>query len=650
MKKIIADIREHLVHNRFPEADALAKQGLSESPENAELLYLAGCIALNYKQFDTAINCLEHAIQVAPNNAEGRLNLGICYHSIGRLDDAIRCYLEASQLDSKCLQAYVNLGFAQRDSNDLIGALDSFYAAIQLNADHIGAIQGMTSVLGRAITTSYDQMVADMLVQLLHSPYSDHLSLAPAAACQLNHFFGLQDDSNATKKFYAEEVLFNCYLTKCVNTNATLEFALTDTRRNQMLFATPNLALEVLLGTQGFINEYVFAKQHDETEKLQCLKNELEDLLSMGDVSGVKIRQLALFAMYAPLSDLEGAEKLLEHQSITNDATLAPLLELTLVNYLAEQNIKSQIESFCAVEDKTSQEVRGQYEANPFPRWVHAPIQINTSPAALLKDQFPHFIAPEFLSEKCRILIAGCGTGQQVAHIALKHPHAKILAFDLSKSSIAYAIRMTKELGISNVEFRHGDILEAGLLEGQFDYIESIGVLHHMKEPIEGWRVLTGLLRDYGVFRIGLYSKRGRQGVFAARTVIADEGIGSSAEDIANFRQRIFNNPPVGNFNRIKERADFYTTSNVRDLLFHVQETNYTPKRLHDEIAELELDFVGFEEFRKLGINDEYHARFPDDPSLTNLLNWEKFEEAQEEPLEGYVFWCQKQPEHVIND
>jgi len=633
------DAREHLLNKRYADAEAVLNKGLAAFPNDSGLLHLAGHLALNSGQYAEAVPLLEKALQANNTSAAILLDLGMGYQTVGRLDDAAQCYRSAAQLDSGHIQARANLGFVLRAQGDLIGALEWFHGAIQLDAHHIGAVQGMTSVLGRAITPGYVPMIADMLVQLFHSPYADYGVLAPAAACQLTHLFTIQDDGSMTQQLDGTNTLLKCYLTKCANTDPTLEFALTTARRDQLLSGTPNFALAELLGVQCFINEYVFHQKDDERNQVQSLKSKLESALSTNAQLSEFQDDLILFAMYAPLSDLDGAAKIVHD---TYDPELASLVELTLENTIEEQAIKSEIKSFCSVEDETSKKVRGQYEVNPFPRWVHAPIENSVHPGAMLSEMFPYFSPPEFLKEDIRILIAGSGTGQHVAHVALKYPHAKILTFDLSKSSLAYAIRMTRKLGITNVEFRHGDILQAGVLEGPFDIIESIGVLHHMGVPVEGWRVLTSLLREGGMFRCGLYCERGRQGVFAARDIIARESIGDSAEEIAAFRQRIYFDPPPGDFTRIKERADFYTTSNVRDLLFHVQEDNYTPKRLHDEITELGLTFVGFEEFEDHGINDEYRNMFPSDAALSNLLNWEEFEKSQEEPMEGYVFWCQK--------
>ena len=76
---------------------------------------------------------------------------------------------------------------------------------------------------------------------------------------------------------------------------------------------------------------------------------------------------------------------------------------------------------------------------------------------------------------------------------------------DLSLASLAYAKRKTTELEITNIEYLQADILKLDQLEQKFDIIESAGVLHHMDEPMAGWRVLTDLLKPGGLMMIGLY-------------------------------------------------------------------------------------------------------------------------------------------------
>ena len=73
---------------------------------------------------------------------------------------------------------------------------------------------------------------------------------------------------------------------------------------------------------------------------------------------------------------------------------------------------------------------------------------------------------------------------------------------DLSLASLTYAQRKTNELGICNLQYLQADILSLNQLNKKFDIIESTGVLHHMKEPIVGWRVLKELLNSGGLMKM----------------------------------------------------------------------------------------------------------------------------------------------------
>ena len=131
-----------------------------------------------------------------------------------------------------------------------------------------------------------------------------------------------------------------------------------------------------------------------------------------------------------------------------------------------------------------------------------------------------------------KILIAGCGTGQQSIEVARQFPAATLLAVDLSTASLAYATRRARELGVTNVEHMQADILKLGTIGRTFDMIQAVGVLHHLGDPWAGWRTLLPLLRPGGVMLVGLYSERARRDVVAARTFIAERGYGSTPAEI----------------------------------------------------------------------------------------------------------------------
>ena len=102
-------------------------------------------------------------------------------------------------------------------------------------------------------------------------------------------------------------------------------------------------------------------------------------------------------------------------------------------------------------------------------------------------------------------------------------------------SSLAYAKRKTEELGVTNIEYMQADILKLTKLDRQFDIIESAGVLHHMNNPMAGWKVLVDCLRDGGLMKIGLYSELARQSVVAMRLEISQSGIGSNDAEMKSL-------------------------------------------------------------------------------------------------------------------
>ena len=83
--------------------------------------------------------------------------------------------------------------------------------------------------------------------------------------------------------------------------------------------------------------------------------------------------------------------------------------------------------------------------------------------------------------------------------------NCNVLSMDLSLTRLSYAIRKTRELGITNIEYMQGDILKIDQLGRLFDIIESVGILHHMDDPLTGWKVLVDRLRSGGLMKVGLY-------------------------------------------------------------------------------------------------------------------------------------------------
>ena len=126
--------------------------------------------------------------------------------------------------------------------------------------------------------------------------------------------------------------------------------------------------------------------------------------------------------------------------------------------------------------------------------------------------------------------------------------------------------------------------------------------------------------------RVGLYSEHGRRAVVRARELIAREGFEADVQGIRACRAAIKRRADDELLGKLLLSADFYSMSGCRDLLFHVQEHRFTLPQIQALLDELNLRFMDFE-FEDGGVAAvRYRSRFPDDPQMTNLANWDRIE------------------------
>ena len=308
---------------------------------------------------------------------------------------------------------------------------------------------------------------------------------------------------------------------------------------------------------------------------------------------------------------------------------------------LGEDVIAQNIPALSDVDDGVSRKVREQYEESPYPRWVKLAI----APKEKSVAEFCNEAKLQLHSENIKsvfspsILVAGCGTGQHSIETASRFANCKVTAVDLSRASLAYAQRKTSELGITSVEYLQADILNLGELGEEFDIIESSGVLHHMDDPMAGWRVLADLLKAGGLMKIGLYSELARRHILKTRGEIELQGIGTSEFEIRQFRRSLAASHNE-NHESLTKWPDFFSLSELRDLIFHVQEHRFTLPKIHKSLNELGLKFCGFENADVVG---QFKRSFGNRSDACDLSQWHQFEEENPRTFAGmYQFWCQK--------
>lgn len=392
------------------------------------------------------------------------------------------------------------------------------------------------------------------------------------------------------------------------------------------------------LARQCFINDFVFAVSDDEAAAVQRRRD--------GIVEGIAARTavapaaVALLASYEPLGSLPEATR----AALADRSWPTPLRQVVMqqiVEPAEERALAAAMPQLTGIDDDVSRQVRAQYEESPYPRWVFsatvpAPVAIDRH----LRDQFP---TAQFnllgAREPFDVLVAGCGTGRHAIEVAQSYPDARVLAVDLSLSSLAYAARKTPAHLAEAISYGQADILKLGNIGRTFDLIECRGVLHHLRDPQQGLRALLPLLRPDGVMKIGLYSEAARADIVRAQAFIAEQGFAATADGIRRCRQALLAHPEL---KALAMWGDFYSTSDCRDLLFHVQESRTTIPQIKMMLAQAGLRFIGFE-FAPAVLASLRGLFAQAGWSMNNLDHWSACEDAQPDLFRGmYQFAAQK--------
>lgn len=601
---------------------------------------------------------IRRALQLAPDFTRALGNLGVLLKDQGRLDEATSVYRRLTQIAPNDIDGLNGLASALAAQGDATGALETIHHSLRAG-ETAKARRIFVDIVKRVHWAGDNREVRHMLARALTVPWArpDELARTSASLVKQNADIGagvaraaqawprslpaLELFGPGGPKALAEDGLLLALLVSAQNIDVEFERFLTMARRVLLEVATGNdgdgggLEFYAALARQCFINEYVFF--HGEEEILQAAK--LRDALAAALETGAPVSPLRLLAVaaYFPLHSLSGAVRLL-------DRTWPPPVSAVLTQQAREPEeevrLRAAIPRLTPIEDRISRLVQDQYEENPYPRWVRMPpVEQATSIAKYLRRKFPAAVFRGGSGgEIADFLSAGCGTGQLALEIA-QGVAARVLAIDLSLSSLGYAARKARELGLGGIEFAQADLLGLPALGRSFDVVECSGVLHHMADPFAGWRALLSLLRPGGFMLVGLYSEVARRGIVEARRFIAEEGYGTSADDIRRCRQDLLGLDRKGELGTAF--GDFFGVSSCRDLLFHAQEQRMRLPAIAAFLKDNGLTFLGFE--TDGATLQAYRRRFPDDPAATNLHHWDGFENDNPDTFSRmYVFWVQK--------
>ncbi|MDP4064448.1 Beta-barrel assembly-enhancing protease [Rhodobacteraceae bacterium IMCC1909] len=599
-----------------------------------------------------AIEAFNNALAIKPDHAEAYNNMGNALKEQGKLDEAIEASNKALAIKPNYADAYNNMGNALKEQGKLQEAIAAYNKALTIKPDYAEAYSNMGLTLQGVAFKNPNPDLQKVITSLLDKKsFVRPRDIAPAAISLLKfeprlkrH---LQTSSVAEPEPKLPEVITDLsklplllkLMSVCPLPDMELEDLFRRLRASLLLSisdltgSAQELEFQSALALQCFTNEYIYNQNEHEDEALAVLEVAVKEVLNKGEQPSPQA--ILCLASFRPLNQYDWSSSLRNNDEIDD----------VFVRQIAEPNQELQIKTVLPmleeITDKVSSKVRDQYELSPYPRWVSLGLRLRAAPISKVVEEIKLKLFDDQIKkvEAPNILIAGCGTGQHSIVTAARFKGSNVLAIDLSLSSMSYAKRKTEELGIQNIDYMQADILDLGKLGRRFDIVESAGVLHHMDDPVAGWRVLTDCLKPGGLMKIGLYSELARKHIVEMRKEISKAGIGSNDAAMKSFRTTVVTSGQ-SHHKKILNSSDFYSLSELKDLIFHVQEHRFTIPQIRDSLSELGLKFCGFESAKivshfkltNTGASDPY-----------DLNKWQTYEVVNPRAFAGmYQFWCQK--------
>ena len=465
--------------------------------------------------------------------------------------------------------------------------------------------------------TEASPAVEAALLDLLDAPDLDPQEIAPAAASLL---------AAAPPEELLARPLGRRLLLRALLAEPALEAGLTRLRRAALLTGALDESQLVPLAAQAALGGHAWAESGGEAAAVSLLAARL-----VRAPPRQWSRDVLLLAAYRPLPDWAAA------LAPPLEPELALLHRRLVVEPARAWALADGLPTLAVPAGVTSQAVKAQYEANPYPRWIGVTRQATRPLPEVLRRLFPA-LPPPPERRPLRVLVAGCGTGAHALRVAQRYAGAEVLALDLSRAALGYAAMKAEALGAANLRFAEADLLALGALPERFDLIECSGVLHHLAEPAAGLAVLRGLLAEGGVMKLGLYATRGRRAIEAARDFARPlEGGARSPEALRRIRAALLALPASHPAAPVTRLLDFQSLDGLRDLVLHVQETSFTPLELRGLLRGAGLDFLGFE-LADPALLADFRRRFAGREQ--DLATWDAFEAERPDSFATmYQFW-----------
>lgn len=617
---------------------------------------LAECY-MGQSEYEKALLIFRQCIASSINPAECFHNIGIIEDRRDNIKEALTAYKASLSLKKDSLSTNYNLAFMLDKIGDKQQAISVINQCLVIDASP-KIKQAYVQILSTANIEYIDKLTQNNIQTIVADDETSAQDLSSLVMEIIKHrypvintlflkanesdYTGFVNQLKQNIKKIAKCHLLQLFFINLPITDYAAERFVKMLRRSLLLqYSTGSLVtndvseLCAVIAIRCYINGYVYTVTEDEKQVVDDLINKLNEkhTINRQDISNI--------AMYVSLYDLHKKNGL--NINLTKyEGVYGKLIKLQLDDNVTEDKLYKSIECVSEINNKTSLTVQNQYESNPYPVWQKISIS-QPEPVAKIIQKITSYASSASLSfDKPDILIAGCGTGSHAIQSAMRIEHKTMTAVDLSRRSLAFAKRKAVEYGLDHIDFRQMDILQIASLDRTFDIIESVGVLHHMQDPLTGLRSLVNILNPGGLMNLGFYSKLGRRYIIKAKSIYDYPNRYVPDDEIRQLRVGIMNSDDKELVNNISGFKDFYSLDDCRDLIFHENENNYNINELASLVEDAGLEFIGFDLY-DTSVLPQFRKMFPARDAQSKMRNWQVFEEKYPDTFSSmYVFWCRK--------
>jgi len=625
------------------------KYALQINNNSADVLHNYGYLLKLEGKTSEAIKYLKKAIEVNPNYDEAFNNLGVCFHHEGDFNNAVFNYKAALKINPKRYDIYNNLGIAFYANGDTQLAIENYKMSLEIHPNNSEVYFNLGIALKNFQFTQHETEFYPILDKLLDNNYTRprEVSFAIISLIKLNPKLTKVLEKFKNNRVSVTDLIvslmeINCFI-KLLYTSVLCDIELERVIkkiRSELLFSINDIPenslikkFQTVLASHCFLNEYLYTTNSKERDAINSLEKNILKKLKSGQQPNPS--EILCLASFKALYDNDW------HELLINNSEINAIFETQIVEKQVEDKLKLSIKKLTEISNEITLAVQEQYEENPYPRWKYLQKSIKPKTLSDLCVELNLKIYNENIKKvkNPKILIAGCGTGQQSIEASVRYKNCDILAIDISSNSLAYAKRKSEEFGCNNIRYIQADILDLKKLGMKFDMIHCVGVLHHMSKPLMGLKVLCDILNPNGLIKLGYYSELARKKIVRIRDEIQKLGIKSDRESIIKFRESIIQSEEKYHMEVLKY-ADFYSVSAIRDMLFHVEEKRFNLPQISMDLDNCSLKFCGFDEKKVI---DNFISIYRSKDDLYNLDKWNSYEHENPKVFMGmYQFWAQK--------